>query len=135
MAIAVILRDPAPDNERIRGRVLRARGGKGVYTFFQVVIGRTIVDPLFLKSSCGHLPISSVATSLYHGVDTHFIRPPALHLATLATSTTKVFSVIPDVLSPEIVLYVYPGGIGTSSTSIYGGKGWLPLHDESWTAS
>jgi hypothetical protein len=28
-----------------------------------------------------------------------------------------------------------PGGIGASSTPIHGRKGWLPLHDESRTAS
>jgi len=28
----------------------------------------------------------------------------------------------------------YPGGIGTNSMPIHGREGWLPLHDESWTA-
>ena len=65
VAIAAVLREPTTNDERVWSRVFQGGSRKRVYAPLEVIIGGAIVDALFLKSSCSHLPNSSVAKSLY----------------------------------------------------------------------
>ena len=52
---------------------MRAGSRQRVYAPLQVVIGGVIVDALFLKSSCGHLPISSYTIIIPRATDSHLV--------------------------------------------------------------